>query len=74
VHYLSEVFYIDIEDTLKGTLLNSELVWEYKAFKNFAIGAGTTRVSTDFDVNDDDWKGSFNDSHRGYLLYGKLYF
>ncbi len=74
VHYLSEVFYIDIEDTLKGTLLNSELVWEYKAFKNFAIGAGTTRVSTDFDVDDDDWQGSFSDSHRGYLLYGKLYF
>ncbi len=74
VHYLSEVFYIDIEDTLKGTLLNSELTWEYKAFKNFAIGAGTTRVSTDFDVKDDDWKGSFSDSHRGYLLYGKLYF
>ena len=38
------------------------------------MGAGTTRVSTDLDVNDDDWKGSFNDSHRGYLLYGKLYF
>ncbi len=74
VHYLSEAFYIDIEDTLKGTLLNSEFSIEYKAFKNFAIGAGTTRVSTDFDVDDDDWKGSFNDSHRGYLLYGKLYF
>jgi len=74
VRYLSEAFYIDIEDTLKGTLLNSEFVWEYKAFKNFAIGAGTTRVSTDFDVNDDDWKGSFNDSHRGYLVYGALYF
>ncbi len=74
VHYLSEAFYIDIEDTLKGTLLNSELSIEYKAFKNFAIGAGTTRVSTDLDVNDDDWKGSFNDSHRGYLVYGALYF
>ncbi len=74
VHSLSEAFYIDIEDSLKGVLLNSEFNIEYKAFKNFAIGAGTTRVSTDFDVNDDDWKGTFNDSHRGYLLYGKLYF
>jgi len=74
VRYLSEAFYIDIEDTLKGTLLNSELSIEYKAFKNFAIGAGTTRASTDLDVNDDDWKGSFNDSHRGYLVYGALYF
>lgn len=74
VRYISQAFYIDIEDTLKGTLLNSEWSIEYKAFKNFAIGVGTTRLSTDFDVNDDDWKGSFNDSHRGYLVYGALYF
>ncbi len=74
VRYLSEAFFINIEDTLKGTLLNSELDIEYKAFKNFAIGVGITRVSTDFDVDDDDWQGDFSDSHRGYLLYGSLYF
>ncbi len=74
VRYLSEAFFINIEDTLKGTLLNSELGIEYKAFKNFAIGAGITRVSNDFEVDDDDWQGDFNDSHRGYLLYGSLYF
>ncbi len=74
VRYLSEAFFINIEDTLKGTLLNSELGIEYKAFNNFAIGAGITRVSTDFEVDDDDWQGSFNDSHRGYLVYGALYF
>jgi hypothetical protein len=74
VRSLSEAFYIDIEDTLKGTLLNSELSIEYRAIKNFAIGVGITRVSTDFDVNDDDWRGSFSDSHRGYLAYGTLYF
>jgi hypothetical protein len=74
VRYLSEAFYIDIEDTLKGTLLNNELSIEYRALKSFAIGVGITRVSTDFEVDDDDWKGSFTDSHRGYLLYGSLYF
>ncbi len=74
VRYLSEAFYIEIEDSLKGTLLNSELSIEYKAFKNFAIGLGITRVSTDFEVDDDDWRGDFNDSHRGYLVYGSLYF
>jgi hypothetical protein len=74
VRYLSEAFYIEIEDALKGTLLNNELSIEYKAFKNFAIGVGVTRLSTDFEVDDDDWRGDFNDSHRGYLLYGSLYF
>ena len=74
VRYLSESFFIDIEDTLKGTLLNYELDIEYKMTKNFAIGAGITRVSTDFTVDDDDWQGGFSDSHRGIMLYGALYF
>ena len=74
VRYLAESFFIDIEDTLKGTLLNNELDIEYKMSKNFAIGAGITRVSTDFTVDDDDWQGGFSDSHRGALLYGALYF
>ena len=74
VRYLSESFFIEIEDTLKGTLLNYELDIEYKMTKRFAIGAGITRVSTDFTVNGDDWKGGFSDSHRGALLYGSLYF
>ncbi len=74
VHYLSESFFIELENTLKGQLLISELDIEYKATKNFAIGAGLTRVSTDLKVNDDDWRGGFTDSHRGLLLYGSLYF
>jgi len=74
VRYLSESFFIEIEDTLKGTLLNNELDIEYKMTKHFAIGAGITRVSTDFTVDDDDWKGGFSDSHRGALLYGSLFF
>ena len=74
VRYLSESFFIEIEDKLKGTLLNYELDIEYKLTKTFAIGAGLTRVSTNFTVKDDDWDGGFSDSHRGFLLYGSLYF
>ena len=74
VRYISESFFIEIEDKLKGTLLNYELDIEYKVFKNFAIGAGITRVSTNLKVNDDDWRGGFDESHRGALLYGSFYF
>ena len=74
VRYLSESFFIEIEDELKGTILNNELNIEYKLTKTFAIGAGITRVSTEFTVRDDDWDGGFSDSHRGALLYGSLYF
>ena len=39
-----------------------------------SMGAGMTRDSTDFTVDDGDWQGGFTDSHRGALLYGALYF
>ena len=74
VRYLSESFFIEIENSIKGTLLNYELDIEYKVTKRFTIGAGITRVSTNFTVRDDDWDGGFSDSHRGALLYGSLYF
>ena len=74
VRYLSESFFIEFEDTIEGSLLINELNIEYKITKLFAIGAGITRVSTNFTIDDDDWKGGFSDSHRGALLYGALYF
>lgn len=74
VRYLSETFFVEFEDSIKGALLNYELDIEYKWFKNFSIGAGVTRLSTDVSVKDSDWKGSVKDSHRGFLLYGAFFF
>ena len=74
VHYVSEAFFIELDDTVKGAIINYELNTEYKLFKNFAIGAGVARIGTSVDVNDDDWKGSVSDSYRGYTVFGTLYF
>ena len=74
VHYAAEAFFIEIEDTFKGTLLNYELNTEYKLFKHFAIGAGLARLGNSVEVNDDNWKGKVSDSYRGYTLFGTLYF
>lgn len=74
VSYLAEQFFIEYEDTIKGSLINYELSTEYKLFKNFAIGAGLARMSTDVKVNDDDLSGSVTDSYRGYTLFGTFYF
>jgi hypothetical protein len=74
VQYVSEAFFIEIEDTIKGAMINYELSTEYKLFKNFAIGAGLARLGTSVDVNDDEWKGSVSDSYRGYTVFGTLYF
>jgi len=74
VRYVSEAFFIEIDDALKGALLNYELNTEYKLFKNFALGIGIIRQGLDVDVNDDEWRGSLSDSYRGYNVFGTLYF
>ena len=74
VHYVAESFFIDIDDKLRGALINYELNTEYKLFKNFAIGAGLARIGSSLEVNDDDWKGSVSDSYRGYTIFGTFYF
>ena len=73
LRYVSETFFIEIEDTLKGTLLNYELDLEYRVSPRFTIGAGISRISTDLDADDDDWKGRITDSNRGFLLFGAFY-
>jgi len=74
VHYITESFIIDIDNTFKGTLLNYELDIEYKFDNKIAIGAGLIRSSIDLEVKDSDWTGSIVDSYRGVLLYGAYYF
>jgi hypothetical protein len=74
VRYVSEAFFIEIDDALKGALLNYELSTEYKLFKHFALGVGLARQALDVDVNDDNWRGSISDGYRGYNVFGTLYF
>ena len=74
VRYVSEAFFIDIEDTFRGGLINYELNTEYKIFKHFALGIGIARLGTNVEVDDDDWRGSFSDGYRGATVFGTLYF
>lgn len=74
VNYLTESFFIEYEDKIRGTLLNYELTTEYKLFKHFAIGAGLARMGTSVEVDDDDYRGKVSDSYRGYTVFGTLYF
>lgn len=74
VRYISEAFFIEIDDAISGALLNYELSTEYKLFRNFALGIGLARFGADVDVTDDNWNGSISDSYRGYNVFGTLYF
>lgn len=69
VHYLSETFFIELGDDLKGALLNYELSVQYRFLKHYLLGLGLTRLSTDLSAKDDDWAGRIDDSHNGILLF-----
>lgn len=73
LHYISESFYIEIDDALKGSFTNTEIDIEYRLGKSFVLGAGITRFSTDLTADDSNWEGRITDSHRGLLVYGSYY-
>ena len=74
VNYISESFFIEIENEFKGTFLNYELDIEYKFDNKLAIGAGLVRSSIDLELDDSDWSGGLVDSYQGMLLYAAYYF
>jgi len=74
LHYLMETFYLEIEDTYKGTLFNNEVNFQYRFLENFMVGVGLTHVSTDLEADSSDWKGAIVDSHTGYLLFAGFHF
>ncbi len=74
VRYVSEAFFIDIDDTFRGAILNFELNTEYRLFKHFALGAGLARIGVNAEIDDEDWRGKVTDSYRGFNLFGTFYF
>ena len=74
VHYVSEAFFIELDDTFRGAILNYELNTEYRLFKHFALGAGLARIGINAEVDDDDWSGKVTDSYRGFNVFGTFYF
>ena len=74
VQYVSEAFFIELENAIKGALVSYELNTEYRLFKNLSIGAGFARRNINIEVNDNNWNGKVSDSYRGYTIFGAFYF
>jgi hypothetical protein len=72
-----EVMYVEVAD-FKGKISDILLAAEYRAWKNFAIGAGLNAVSIALDVDDDSsgvgFEGSVHSDFVGLLVYGKMMF
>jgi hypothetical protein len=73
----AEVMYVETAD-FKGKISDILLAAEYRAWKNFAVGAGLNAVRMLLEVDDEssgvNFEGSFNSDFVGLLLYGKVRF
>jgi hypothetical protein len=74
IHYRVETFYIDINDTFRGSLLDAEIGTEYRITKHFALGMGITRFAVDAKIKSSKYTGGLNDLYRGINLFGVAYF
>lgn len=74
VRYVTEAFFIELEDSFRGAIINFELNTEYRIFKNFALGAGLARIGVNAEVDDDNWRGKVTDGYRGFNVFGTFYF
>ncbi len=72
-----ELMYVEVGD-FKGQISDVLLAAEYRAWKNFAIGAGLNAVRIALDVDDDSsgvsFEGSVHSDFVGLLFYGKMMF
>lgn len=74
VHYKVETFYIELDNEIRGSLLNAELGVEYRLFKNMGLGLGISRYALDAKVNTSSYSGSVTDLYRGLNLYVSAFF
>jgi len=70
----SEIFFIEIEKSYRGSLSDLRFGVEYRAIKNVGFGLSINRMTLAADVNENDFKGSTSDVYTGTNLYGIVYF
>jgi len=74
VHFRFETFYIELNDKIRGSLIDSELGIEYRMFKHVGFGVGFNRFSVDAKVKSSKYTGGITDLYRGVNLYAAAYF
>ena len=68
-HFNLETFYISIDETLRGSLLEMALGTEYRLFRNVGIGVGISQLALDAKVDADNYKGRVSENYRGATLF-----
>lgn len=68
-----EIFAIEFGD-YKGKFQETLILLEHNTFSHIGFGGGLTSFLIKMEVEDDDWRGEFDTSHNGLMLYMKFYF
>ena len=74
VHFRFETFYIEINDKIRGSLINGELGTEYRLLKNVGLGIGLNRYTVDAKIKSSKYTGKITDIYRGINIYAAAYF
>jgi hypothetical protein len=69
-----EIFYIEIEDQYKGSLVDFMFGTEYRVFKHVSFGISVNRMSIDAEVDEPNFRGSINEVYKGLTIYTGIYF
>ncbi len=69
-----EIFYIEIDDKYKGSLVDLIFGTEYRVFKNVSFGISLNRMSIDAEVDEPNFRGNVNEVYKGLTIYTGIYF
>jgi hypothetical protein len=69
-----ESFFIDYQDTVRGGLQDFLLGFEYRLFRNVALGAAYNRFNVNLKLKGDTQTLFVDSGWNGLMLYGSVYF
>jgi hypothetical protein len=72
--FVYENFYIDLNDDIIGSLLDSSVGIEWRPSKHVGAGFALVRTALDAEVNTSDYEGELADLYRGGELYIATFF
>jgi len=74
MHYRIETFYIEINNTIRGSFVNSDFGTEYRYFDNVAFGFSIINFSFNAKIVSSEYTGGINDRYRAFSIYTNYYF
>lgn len=70
----SELFFVEIGDRYKGSLVDLSFGTEYRLFENVGLGVSISRLGLNAEIDEPNYRGSISDVYKGFTVYAGVYF